>query len=157
VGPSSLRGTVELHDRKRHGRAGNTLVLIARLEQHGLSCSEFEDLTVVPRDLQGPADHHQQLGPRRGMPPDRSAWLQQCGDYLGGPSASQNRRRPPIAGRVDWMIDGDTVRAERFERDGLDLNHLHPTMLGSRLIGVRGRRRRQAIDYRTAWDAILLA
>jgi len=120
-----VRGTVVFHDRKRDGSAGNTLVVLARFEQHCLPRSELQDLAVLPGDLQRPADYHQQLGPRRRVSPDLPAWLQQRGDDVGGPAASQDRGLGLIARRVDWMVDGDTVGAERIEQDRLHLDRLH--------------------------------
>ncbi len=131
------RETVVFHDRKRHGSAGNTFVLLTRFEEHCLARRELQGLTAVPGDLQLPADDHQQLGPRRRVSPDLPAWIQQCGDYVGGPTASQDRGLGLIARRVDWVVDGDTVGAERVEQDGLHLDHLHSTMLGHRIISTK--------------------
>jgi len=72
------------------------------------------------------------------VPPDLPAWLQQCGDHVRGPAASQDRRRGLIARRVDRMIDNDTLGTERVEPDSLHLDHLHSTMLEHRIIPTVG-------------------
>jgi len=53
--------------------------------------------------------------------------------YVGGTAASEDGGLALIAHRVDWMVDGDTVGAERVEQDGLYLDHLHSTMLEHRI------------------------
>jgi len=120
---------VVFHDGQRRGGFSDRFMLLARLEQHCLTRAEVDDLVMISTDAELPADHHQQLDPRRRVPSNLPAGLQHGGDHVGGTCASQQHRTDSTARRIDRVVDRDTRGTECIELGGHDLDDLHQARL----------------------------
>lgn len=116
---------LEFHDGQRRAGFSDGFMLLARLEQHCLTCVKLDDLVVIATEAEFPADHHQQLGPRRGVPSNLPAGFQHGGDHVGGTCASQQHGAGITADRVDRVVSCDSMGTEGVEPGGHDLDDLH--------------------------------